>query len=142
MKTAAACMLFIMSVSVASLQAGDLITLSKPFAVVGEPITIDFESANPADTELHITYQPNSATEKKEIAGAFDQDGTRVWEPLYPGLATLQVKNKGGDLLASLEIAICFSEIPKSGIGVMLFAGLLLFGGAGLSLYFALRKIK
>jgi len=142
MKKAIATLIMICSASAASAWAEDKIVLAESFAVVGEPILVQLESETLADTLLQVTYRPNSETEKEEMAGSFDESGRLMWTPLKPGLASLCVKNKRGEQIASLEIGVCFSEIPKSGIGVMLFAGWLLFGGAAFSLVIALRKIS
>ena len=133
----------ILGVLVVTLTAGaqdePAMILSEPVPVFGREQTVSLRIPRPVKASLTVTYRPNSATAKEEEAGAFSEEGALPWTPESPGIATLTARDEGGVILAELHVAICFAETPFYGVVVMVLAGLLLFGGAGLSLALALK---
>lgn len=109
--------------------------LDGEFPVVGQSSKISLTGVDDHEgLELRVVYSPNSETSSIEKAGAMSPDGELVWTPSRPGIATLAVVDPDGDRVAVENVAILFATTPVSGLLVMLFAGLLLFGGAAFSL--------
>jgi hypothetical protein len=50
------------------------------------------------------------------------------------------VRRADGGVAASENVAILFAKTPMAGVMVMIFAGVLLFGGAGLSMRLVLSS--
>jgi hypothetical protein len=123
--------------------AGSSITLSEAYPVLGESMTVMLDGVHdPSGASLWVVYRPNSQTvdaDTKPI-GYFSDEGKITWTPRAPGIATITVRDSESVEIATLNVAICFSSTPASGILVMVLAGLLLFGGAILSLRLALKK--
>jgi hypothetical protein len=133
-------MLAILLIAAPGLLADDFLTLSDTDAVDGKEIRLLLQEGIKGST-LKVVYRPNSETSVEQDAGPFLSDGSIVWTPEHPGIASLVVLNAQGEAIGSKDVAIRFSGIPAFGILVMLFAGLLLFGGAGWSLVLALRPM-
>jgi len=114
--------------------AADL-AVDDDFPVVGKPISVSISDADGFENlELRVVYAPNSETQSIEEIGRFSPEGTVVWNPRRFGIATLSVRTADGEKIASENVAILFAETPAAGVLVMIFAGILLFGGAGISL--------
>lgn len=94
---------------------------------------------DPSQWQLTMTYRPNSATEKTTPPTSFGADGLLRLTPQSSGIVALTAKGPGEKDKISFNIAVRFPSPPISGIIILLFAGTILFGGAGYSL---LRAIK
>lgn len=98
---------------------------------------------------LTAEYRPNSATSiVKTINNKINSD-TWQFVPEKPGLVLLKASipaskeaSKTAKLktLASLQLSVCFAHKPLSGIFVMLFAAIILFGGIAISIGYALKS--
>lgn len=143
--------LFLALTVAAAPAAGDeKITLDDKFATVGAAEAVQLTgSTDPTALRLRVTYRPNSATSDETVLGAFDADGRITWTPAAPGLTVLEAvrpdgKDENGDAkfkaVTKLRVATCYAETPVSGLLVMILAGILLFGGAAVSLCMALRE--
>ncbi|HEX2254051.1 MAG TPA: hypothetical protein VHQ65_12345 [Thermoanaerobaculia bacterium] len=91
----------------------------------------------PAPAAEHVVtaiYRPNSSTGHTEIVGSSDASGTLFWTPSDAGPVILEARAPGADpkaaAAASLRVAVRFGGFPPRGLGIMVLAGLLLFGGA------------
>jgi len=126
---------------VLSLSFADLLTLSGGEPVEGRAIRLELGPGAPDASFLKVVYRPNSETSVEEELRPFKADGSVMWTPAHPGIASLIVVDAGGRTAGSKDVAIRFAGIPAYGIAVMLLAGLLLFGGAGWSLVLALRRM-
>ncbi len=107
----------------APLAAQDVVSVTPDQPTRGEPVTVTF--SEPVDT-VTVTYRPGAITAHTET--------------FTPGSATFEftperagvVSVASGDAAKSLSVR--FRGTPISGIAVMVLAGLILFGGAALSL--------
>ena len=118
------------------------LSIAVQYPVVGEAQTVTLRTdTDAAGVTLSVTYRPNSATEDTMVIGKFDADGRISWCPEEPGITSLIAKDAEGKTLATLNVATCFSSTPYLGLVVMVFAGILLFGGAAISLVMALRRM-
>jgi hypothetical protein len=111
------------------------------FPIVGRTETVTVEGAGPGvDLSLWVIYSPNSETSTEEKIGLVPATGEVEWSPSRSGIATVSVRGDEGTVITSENVAIIFAETPMAGVMVMIFAGLLLFGGAGYSLRSVLRS--
>ncbi len=119
--------------------AGVELSLDADFPEVGKDQTVALSGADGSEhLSLWVVYSPNSETQAEEEIGPFP--GAEItWNPTRPGIATLSARDDDGNTVASLNVAILFSSTPVSGVLVMFLAGVLLFGGAGLTLRSVLR---
>ncbi|MCG8417373.1 MAG: hypothetical protein MJE77_05450 [Proteobacteria bacterium] len=120
----------ILPMSLLATPAGAQIEISIEHPIVGQEVTLTL--SKPAD-QVTVTYRPNSAvkeevTIKPKTAGPA---GTFTWTPDRAGIASL----KAGS--ATKNLSVRFHSFPWAGLLIMLFAGAVLFGGAG----FALRSL-
>ena len=114
--------------------AADLV-VDDDFPVVGRNQKVTLSGTEqPEDLTLWVVYSPNSETQTEDEIGAFSSTGVITWIPARFGIATLSVRTDDGEKIASENVAILFAETPVAGVLVMIFAALLLFGGAGFSL--------
>lgn len=114
--------------------AADL-SIDGDFPVVGKGMVVTVSGVDrTADYTLWVVYSPNSETQTETEIGRFTDAGAITWEPTRFGIATLSVRNDGGASIATENVAILFARTPVAGLLVMIFAGILLFGSAGLSL--------
>lgn len=124
----------------APLAAADL-SMDVDFPVVGKGIEITVSGVDlPESLALWVVYSPNSETRTEEEIGGFSFGGTVTWNPARFGIATLSARGAAGEEVTAENVAVLFAETPMSGVLVMIFAGLLLFGGAGFSLRSVLRS--
>jgi hypothetical protein len=111
------------------------------FPIVGEPVTVSFNpNGSSGDLILRVVYAPNSETSSVEEIGRVSADGSVEWTPGRFGIATLKLTDGAGDTIAVENVAVLPDGAPATGVLVMLFAGILLFGGAGVSLRSVLRS--
>jgi hypothetical protein len=134
----------------ASARADEKLTLESKFPTVGKAEAVTLTGADdPAALRLRVVYRPNSETSVKKTLGAFDAEGRISWTPKAPGLTVLEAirpdgKDKSGKdkfkSVTKLKVATCYARTPVRGLVVMILAGILLFGGAAVSLWMALRR--
>lgn len=101
------------------------ITITPEIAVLDREATLHFGA--PVDT-LFVTYRPNSVLAQRDTIriGGFD---SVKWTPKRAGV--VQIALPGG---ASQNVSVRFTAPPMSGIAILIVAGLILFGGAILSM--------
>ncbi|WP_143473236.1 hypothetical protein [Flavilitoribacter nigricans] len=96
---------------------------------VGETITLTFSA--PVDS-LTVTYRPNSSVSKTEVLVNNPPATSMEWASKEPGLVSLSYLDRSGGDAQSVrqDLSIRFEGLSGSGLAVMLFAGIILFGGA------------
>lgn len=113
----------------AALAAEPGISLSDRFPTAEKATTI---VVPPHAEEVEIIYSPGSKIARTEVVAveplAAGEPTQVVWRPQRPGVVQLSA---GGE---SIKASIRFDGIPASGIAIMIIAGLILFGGASISL--------
>lgn len=116
------------------------IRINMEYPEVGAPVEVFVKGQGLDKTSLFVKHRPGSETEEELLIGRLDDSNKMEWIPKDAGIARLVLRDdKGGDL-ASKNTAICYSGIPILGVGVMVLAGILLFGGAAISLSIALQE--
>ncbi len=116
-------LLLCLTVLAASASAQDVVSVEPEAPTRGEPVTVTFSA--PADT-VAVTYRPGAVTAHTETF----TPGTATFE-FTPERAGVVSVTGGG---AAQSLSVRFQGAPVSGIVVMILAGLILFGGAALSL--------
>jgi len=117
------------------------LTLDDEFPMVGIDQIVTITDVERAESlRLWVIYSPNSETQSEEEIGRFSSDGVITWNPTRFGIATLSARDDQGVAVAIENVAIIFAKTPTAGVIVMLFAGVLLFGGAAFSLRSVLRS--
>jgi hypothetical protein len=117
------------------------LTLDDDFPMVGIDQIVTVTGVERAESlRLWVIYSPNSETQTEEEIGRFSSGGAMTWNPTRFGIATLSARDDQGGVVATENVAILFAKTPKAGVLVMLFAGVLLFGGAAFSLRSVLRS--
>ena len=106
------------------------IDMTPDLAVVGREATLRFGA--PVDT-LFVTYRPNSVVAQHDTIriGGF---ASVKWTPRRAGV--VQLATPGG---GNRNVSVRFTELPFVGLAVLLGAGLILCGGAVLSMRALLR---
>jgi len=126
--------LILVGLGIGSPLAADL-SLDDDFPIVGKGQAVSLTGVEDAENlRLWVIYSPNSETQTEEEIGRFTSGGAMTWDPTRSGIATLSARDDRGGSLATENVAILFAKTPGSGVLVMLFAGVLLFGGAGISM--------
>lgn len=115
------------------------LSLSEPFPTAWKTVTVSLEDLaedeDPTTFWLKATFRPNSSTEGINNIAAFSKDGTLDWRPTGNGIVKLSAEGpvaKGSKEMvsrASIHCAVRFEKAPALGLAVMIFAGLILFGG-------------
>lgn len=107
----------------APLAAQEVVSISPVQPTRDEPVTVTF--SEPVDS-VTVTYRPGAITAHSESFAP----GSAVFEftPTRAGVVSVA----SGD--ASQSLSVRFRGAPVSGIAVMVLAGLILFGGAAISL--------
>lgn len=112
--------------------------LTDRFPTVGKATTI---LVPPGAKEVEVVYSPGSRVEQKETIGVPKLEPPPagkpyqvVWRPARSGVVELSAAGE------SIKVSVRFDGVPSPGIGIMLFAGLILFGGAAVSLRALLRE--
>ncbi|MFQ5507506.1 MAG: hypothetical protein ACE5F1_22305 [Planctomycetota bacterium] len=96
------------------------------------------------EMKLRAVYRPDSEVEDFDELTA-DSDGWIRWTPRFAGLVLLEayrvegVEDKQKIVVASRVVSVSFASGFTIGIVIMIVAGLLLFGGAFLSIRALLR---
>ena len=111
------------------------------FPIVGRSETVTVKgAATDVSLLLWVIYSPNSETSTEEEIGVVPTTGKVTWTPSRSGIATVSVRSDDGGAVASENVAILFSKTPMAGLMVMIFAGILLFGGAGITMRLVLSS--
>lgn len=114
--------------------AAQSIQLNQPFPLQGTPVMLMVTGEDGellAGVELSALYRPNSETSHTEVIGTTDFAGQVQWTPTAAGIVTLSA-GPSSEPVASANVAVRFGAFPPQGLAIMLLAGVLLFGGAGL----------
>ena len=106
------------------------ITMTPDLAVVGREATLRFDA--PVDT-LFVTYRPNSVVAERDTIRIGGFDSVR-WTPKRAGVVRIALPGGAGQ-----NVSVRFTEAPMIGLAVLVGAGLILFGGAVLSMWALLR---
>lgn len=102
------------------------------FPVVGSTFTVKVDGAAVQAVKLRVQYRPNSKTSVDEEVEASAAGVS--WTPLHAGLASISVVGPGDQVLATRTVSVRFAALSSVGLVVMIFAALLLFGGAAISI--------
>jgi len=103
------------------------------FLVAGEATSIE---VTPSDARLRVVYRPGSRVEK-HVDLEREDDGTFRFVPDEAGLVELRAiaqRAVAEVVLASKVVSVKFASAVSLGLLVMLLAGVILFGGAFLSI--------
>ena len=89
-----------------------------------------------------VRYRPNSQTSSTETLAPTGIDGSVSWTPRDAGIVTLEARTSaGGETpVATRDVAVRFERFPPAGLAIMIFAALVLFGGAGFGMVMLLRS--
>lgn len=116
----------------------------RPYLVEGKATEIRGGPEQGRLASLTVIYRPGSKVESKPESVTVTSDGTATWIPRAPGLAKLIAKIEpagGGEPIEHEEIvSVRFETAISFGLFVMVAAGLILFGGAFLSIRALLRR--
>ena len=117
------------------------LTLDDDFPMVGIDQIVRIADVEHAENlRLWVICSPNSETQTEEEIGQFSSDGVITWNPSRFGIATLSARDDQGGIVVSENVAVLFAKTPTAGVLVMIFAGVLLFGGAAFSLRSVLKS--
>ncbi|MEM1041744.1 MAG: hypothetical protein AAGI91_03860 [Bacteroidota bacterium] len=108
--------------------AAQPITLAPEIPVANQELTLRF--AAPVDT-VFVTYRPNSAVAQRDTIRVGEAQSMR-WTPKRAGVVRIGLPDG-----TSQNVSVRFAATPLAGVLVLLFAGLILFGGAT----WAMRKL-
>ena len=113
-------------------------TASDRFPIAGQQTVVSLSDGEP--TGVSVTYRPSSLVSRVVELEPSD-DGVWSWTPDAAGLAELQVTydRDGAEHTATRTVSVGFASVVDSGVLVMVFAGLVLFGGAFVSIRALLR---
>lgn len=88
---------------------------------------------------VEAVYGPNAKVAKRVVIGTVSKQTPALnWTPERPGIVTLELHVQGSapgsKPLAKTTLSVAFNGTPTSGVLMMLAAGLVLFGGAFITL--------
>ncbi len=122
----------------------ETIETTEAFPTVGQRTTIVTSTTNAV---VNITYSPTSALFSRESVKFAPQTQRVSWIPQRPGIVELALATVGPSTSTQTtqttqtttkkNISVRFDGVPRSGVAVMIIAGLFLFGGA----FFSLRSL-
>lgn len=107
----------------APLAAQEIVEITPEMPVLGEPVRVTFDQ--PVES-VDVTYRPGAVSAHTET--------------FTPGAATFEFTPERAGVVSvaagetSRSLSVRFQGTPLGGIAVMFFAGLILFGGAAISL--------
>lgn len=107
------------------------INLSTEFPLIGEDVVITVPNEA---LELLVTYRPNSAISQTDTLMRESFTSDFHWKPVSAGVVALS----SGKL--SKNVSVRFKKASTGGLVVMIFAGIILLGGATGSMISMLRK--
>lgn len=135
--------LFLLSCPALTLAGAVTIATEDPYPLGGEPTTVSVEDdSGPVEGAIiQVEYRPNSSTARTETLVPTDESGTTFWTPAGAGLARLSVTGPDGPT-GTVAVSVRYTRFEPGGVGIMLFAGIFLFGGAawGMALLFSEQK--
>lgn len=115
-----------------------LITLSENMPIEGTQVIITLDQ--PAE-KIVVQYRPNTELCISDTLRADSATTTFVWHPARAGVTQLSVVDSvSGKTLASCSVSVQFNGLSIAGLTVMIIAGLILFGGVGLSFALLFRQ--
>ena len=118
--------------------------------VAGTPVQVQVEDAYPTVgvettvtiageyAALRVVYQP-AAPVAKRVTVSESARSVVKWTPTKAGVASVEAVDSAGQVLAKKDVSVKFANTPPAGIAIFVIAGLVLFGGATLSLRSLLR---
>jgi hypothetical protein len=88
----------------------------------------------PADGDtVTAVYRPSSEVSRTERIGVVGIDGRLSWTPLEAGVVTLSAVPPAGAgdgaAVQTRNLSVPFAKTPLSGLVILVFAGLILYGG-------------
>jgi hypothetical protein len=118
------------------------LTTAEPYPLRGQPteIAVTRGGAPLAGVEIEALYRPNSETSSHEALPPTDAAGQVSWTPRDAGIVTLTAHVPGEETPATLNVAVRHGRFPARGLGIMILAGVLLFGGVLLGFLRLLRE--
>lgn len=134
-------MMLLLSTSTALAQVSIRTDEQYPIRGEGTHVIVEDETGPMAGAIVQIEYRPNSSTARTETLEPTDQSGMTAWTPRDAGLVRISVTGPEGTI-ATTAVSIRFTRFEAGGIGIMLFAGLFLFGGAGYGMWLLMREQK
>lgn len=138
----AALVVFVLLLTANTAAAVTIVT-DDQYPVRGEPTTVTIEDeTGPMEGALvQVEYRPNSSTPRTETLTPTDESGMTSWTPADAGLARLSIIGPDGPI-ESVAVSVRYTGFELSGIAIMLFAGIFLFGGAGYGMSLLLKEQK
>ena len=111
--------------------------------VAGERAQVTWRTENgERSAQLVALYQPGSQIQRREVIGPLAAGTAAVWFPERAGLVTLTAEaaeDPPPRLPSAVNVSVRWAQPPIGGIAVLVLAGALLFGGAGVALRRAVR---
>lgn len=116
-------LLLFFAVLAASVSAQDVVSIEPDSPTRGEVVTVTF--SEPVDS-VTVTYRPGAVTAVTEVMTP--ESATFRFTPERAGVVSIA---SGG---ASQSLSVRYVGVPLGGLVVMILAGLILFGGAAISM--------
>lgn len=136
-------LVILLAASAAETMAAVTIVTDDQYPIRGETtgVIAEDETGPLEGAIIQVEYRPNSSTSRTETLAPTDESGMTSWTPAGAGLARLSVTGPDGPT-GTIAVSVRYTGFEPSGIGIMLFAGIFLFGGAafGMALLFRERK--
>lgn len=116
------------------------IVVSPETVTAGAPVTLWMKGIGGpvGDVPMTVIYRPGSQVEGRVELGRTADTGALVWVPASPGLVRVvaELPESGSTAQAThvRDIAVRFAVVPGSGLGTLIAAGVLLFGGVAVGL--------
>lgn len=119
------------------------LTTDHPYPIVGETTNViaEDESGPLEGAIIQVEYRPNSSTSRTVTLTPTDESGMTLWTPAGAGLARLSVTGPDGPT-GTIAVSVRYTGFEPSGIAIMLFAGIFLFGGAAYGMKLLISEQK
>ncbi len=119
------------------------ISIDEEYPLRGEAVNVSVEDeTGPVEGAIvQVEYRPNSSTARTETLEPTDESGMTTWTPAGAGLARLSVTGPDGPA-GTTAVSVRYTGFETSGIAIMLFAGVFLFGGAGYGMWLLMKEEK
>lgn len=88
----------------------------------------DDEGAPVEGAEIRAVYRPQSEVEQTEIVGTTGTEGSVAWVPGQSGVVDLEAVLPADGSTLSRSISVRFRGVPLTGLLILVFAGLILYG--------------
>lgn len=122
------------------------------FPKVNQAVEIYLQGTEDVDLskiKLEAEYRPNSETGFTSQVDTIIEPGKWLFTPQIAGLVLLKAikqedaeTGKTSETIASLRLSVCYASPPLAGIFVIVFAGIILFGGIAISVRHAMISKK